>query len=313
MSLGHEQATPLTTDTKVWSRRELTRRPPERNESPVERAVMGFLVFVGEMLASPALILADLVHRDRTLTRRTLIAYLSLLAIVSGLAWAHLLMYRDRVEEAWAVVGGYWEQVTELPSGLPYADLIRLYASEQGLDPGLVASIIHVESSFRATVISRAGARGLMQIRPLTWRELNPKSACAGDHSPPSCGSECIFDPAANIRSGCRYLRRMLDDFGGNFIAAFAAYNAGASTVRSLNPADLPIPPFPETENYVRQVLARWTELRASNPDTSPVKRLMYPGQVNFVPAGISLGLWGLLVLWVVVKGRRTGHPDALV
>lgn len=269
------------------------------------------LAFLGEVLASPALLVADLFSRDRTLARRTLVAYLALLGLVSGIGWLHLLLYRAQVAASWQVVSGYWDRVTELPAATPYADLIRLYAAEHNLDPGLVASIIHVESSFRATAVSRASARGLMQIRPGTWRDLNPGSACDGRHPPPACGPDCIFDPGANIRAGCRYLRRMLDEFGGNFVAAFAAYNAGASTVRALGPDGPFIPPFPETENYVRQVLHRWTELRASHPDTFPVRRQAYPG--SFVPAGLGLGLWVLLLIWAVAKGRRTGHPDALI
>jgi soluble lytic murein transglycosylase-like protein len=294
-------------------------RSPPPHSAPVgwqagwARRGRALLAFLGEILASPALLVADLLHRDRTLTRRSLIAYLVLLGLVSGIGWSYLLLYRRQVEDSWQVIGGYWDRVSELPASLPYADLIRLYSVEQGLDPGLVASVIFVESSFRATAVSRASARGLMQIRPATWRELNPKSICDGQHPPPACGTDCIFDPGANIRSGCRYLRRMLDDFGGNFIAAFAAYNAGATAVRVHSPADLAIPPFPETENYVRQVLARWAELRASHPDTSPVRRLAYPGQISFVPAGISLGLWAMLLAWAAIKGRRTGHPDALI
>ncbi len=105
----------------------------------------------------------------------------------------------------------------------------------------------------------------------------------------------------------------LLDEFGGNFVAAFAAYNAGATAVRQVDPMEIAIPPFTETENYVRQVLLRWAELRARNPDASPVRRLAFPGQVNFAAAGVSLALWGLFALWAVVKGRRTGHLDALV
>lgn len=272
-----------------------------------------FLAFIGEILASPALLVADMLRRDRTLARRTLIAYLLLLAVISTVGWSYLLVYRHRVERAWDVLDGYATLITQLPADLPYADEILLYASEQDLDPGLVAAMIQTESSFRPEVISRAGARGLMQIRPMTWRELMPDAACRGNHAPPSCGPDCIYDPGANIRAGCRYLRRMLDDFGGSFIAAFAAYNAGASTVRSLNPADLPIPPFPETENYVRRVLSRWTELRGQNPDASPVRHLRYPGEINFVPAGASLALWLLLIAWALVRWWRTGPPEGLV
>ncbi len=276
------------------------------------RAVRSAMLFAGEMLASPALLMADLFHRDRTLTRRTIIAYLVLLAAVSSVAGVQLFAYRQDVEAAWTVLLSYEQSAQDLP-GLPYAGEIRLYAGEQGLDPALVAAVIIAESSFRPEAVSPAGARGLMQIRPATWRELRPTSTCDGNHSPPACGADCIFDPAANIRAGVSYLGILLDEFGGNFVAAFAAYNAGASAVKAVDPLEVAIPPFPETENYVRQVLLRWAELRARNPDTSPVRRLAYAGNVNFVAAGVSLALWGLFAVWALAKGRRTGHLDALV
>ncbi|MDP2873290.1 MAG: lytic transglycosylase domain-containing protein [Bacillota bacterium] len=268
------------------------------------RVARGVFAFCGDALVSPAVILADLWYRERTLNRRWLAAYLTLVAVVSTIGWAYVFAYRVQVDSAWSVVRSYGDARGEL-GGVPYADTIRLYAVEHDLDPALVAAIIKVESSFRAEAVSRAGARGLMQIRPATWRELRPDSPCLGGHQPPACGDDCIFTPATNIRAGCLYLRRMLNDFGGNFIAAFAAYNAGASAVRAVSPAELPIPPFPETENYVRQVLSIWTDLRARTEGSSPSWALDQPGQVNFVPAAIGGALWLLLIVWLALKGAR--------
>jgi len=265
---------------------------------------------LGEMLASPAVLVADMFHPERTLTRRWLLSFLLLLAIINAVGLGFVFVYRLQVESAWGVVHRYSELSGEI-GHLPYADLIRLYAAEYDLDPALVASVISAESSFRPEIVSRAGARGLMQILPATWRGLCPASSCAGDHSPPACGEDCIFSPAANIRAGCRYLRHLLNGLGGNLVAALAAYNAGASSVLALDPKDVPIPPFPETENYVRQVLARWSELRARTENVSPVRRLAYPGQVNFVPVGAAFSLWALLAAWVLVKGRRAGDWES--
>jgi len=256
------------------------------------------------MLASPAVLIADILHPERTLTRRWLLSFLLLLATVNAVGWGFVFLYRYQVESTWGVLRRYGEVAGEIGS-LPYADEIRLYAAEQDLDPALIAAVIDAESSFEPEAVSAAGARGLMQIRPATWRALNPDGPCAGDHPPPSCGEKCVFDPACNIRSGCRHLRYLLDILGGNLVAALAAYNAGASTVQALDPLEVPVPPFPETENYVRQVLAHWSELRARAGNLSPVRRLAYPGQVNFVPAGFALVLWALLGAWVLVKARR--------
>lgn len=274
------------------------------------RMIRGLFAFCGDALVSPAVIFADLFFRDRTLNRRWLVAYLALLAVVSTAGWYFVFAYRSQVESAWTVVQSYGEIRTEL-STVPYADTIRLYAAEHDLDPALVAAVIRVESSFRPEAVSRAGARGLMQIRPATWRELRRDSPCAGNHLPPACGEDCIFTPAANIRAGSLYLRRMLNEFSGNFIAAFAAYNAGATAVRATNPIELPIPPFPETENYVRQVLAVWADLRARAEGSSPTWALDDRAHVNFVPAGTGAALWLLLLVWLIVKGRRGSGWEA--
>ena len=109
-------------------------------------------------------------------------------------------------------------------------------AHTYGLDPELVAAFIKAESNFNPNAVSRKGARGLMQIMPGTARLL---------------GLEDAFDGRENIISGCRYLRSLYDDFKGDIKLALAAYNAGKDNVLKYNG----IPPFPETRNYVRQVL----------------------------------------------------------
>ena len=277
------------------------------------RSIRAAARLAGEMLTSPSLLIADLLHRERTLTRRTLIAYLLLLSMISALGWGNLLVYRQHIESAWSVLGSYWQQATELPVSTPHADVIRLFASEHSLDPALLAAVIETESSFEAEAVSKAGARGLMQIMPATWRALALESGCDGAHAAPACGLQCIFDPTANVRAGTAYLASLLADFNGSFVAAFAAYHAGAAAVRAVEPAGLLIPPYVETENYVRAVLAGWSELRAGPPGASPVRRLLNAGQASFAPAGAAAALWVLFLAWALVKGRRTGHLDALV
>jgi hypothetical protein len=122
-----------------------------------------------------------------------------------------------------------------------YAGTINRYSSQYGLDPWLVQAVIQQESRFNRTAVSPAGARGLMQIMPATGRDLGLS------------GNE-FFDATKNIEAGTRYLAQQIKAFGGNVSLGLAAYNAGAGNVRKYGG----IPPFQETQNYVRKILANY-------------------------------------------------------
>ena len=119
-----------------------------------------------------------------------------------------------------------------------YGEEIRTAASRNGVDPLLVASIISVESNFNSRAISPKSAFGLMQLRPRTAAELSVRN---------------LFDPAQNIDAGTRYLKELLDRYGQNLPLALAAYNAGPDRVAKYRG----VPPFPETQDYIRRVNAR--------------------------------------------------------
>ncbi len=108
-------------------------------------------------------------------------------------------------------------------------------ASEHGLSPRLIKSIILTESNGDPQKVSPKGAKGLMQLMPLViqhYKVLDP------------------LDPVANIRAGVQYLHSLLVEFSGDLHLALAAYNAGPGAVRKYRG----IPPFPETEAFVRKV-----------------------------------------------------------
>lgn len=124
-------------------------------------------------------------------------------------------------------------------------DYIEAYIEEaavkERLEPALLRAVIRVESNFNHKATSRVGAKGLMQIMPLTAAELGNKKAL--DHK----------NPRANILAGSHYLRRMINDFQGDLTKAIAAYNAGPSAVRKYKG----IPPYRETRDYVKKVLSQ--------------------------------------------------------
>lgn len=117
-----------------------------------------------------------------------------------------------------------------------YDDYIR-EASERFNIPGnLIRAVMAVESNFNPKAVSRAGAQGLMQLMPATATEM---------------GVIDSFDPRQNILGGTRYLRTLANAFDGDLVLTLAAYNAGQNAVDR----HMDIPPFTETQRYVRRVL----------------------------------------------------------
>jgi len=138
-----------------------------------------------------------------------------------------------------------------------YEETIRNYAAEYQLDPLLVAAVINVESKFDPKAESAKGAKGLMQLLDDTalWG--------AGHIGLTTFEEEQLFTPEINIRIGCWYLARLLNQYDGNKTIALAAYNGGSGNVAkwlqdpqfSQDGKSLESIPFPETEAYVERVL----------------------------------------------------------
>ena len=119
---------------------------------------------------------------------------------------------------------------------VPFQSLIEESCAKYGVDPALLAGLIEQESHFDPTVGSSAGAQGLTELMPETAASL---------------GVTDPHDPAQSIDAGARLLSEKLTEFGGNTELALAAYNAGSGAVQQYNG----IPPYPETQEYVKKVL----------------------------------------------------------
>jgi soluble lytic murein transglycosylase-like protein len=120
-------------------------------------------------------------------------------------------------------------------------------ATKNGIDPLLLYSIMHQESSFKSRAISPKGARGLMQLMPGTAARY---------------GVTNIFDPKQNIEGGARYMRFLLNRFDGDLSLALAGYNAGEGAVDKYG---WRVPPYAETQEYVRRISRRYNLLRDPN------------------------------------------------
>ena len=136
----------------------------------------------------------------------------------------------------------------DAPAMVPPAQIDALVgsnATQMQVDPALIKAIIANESGFNANATSKVGAQGLMQLMPETAAGLGVTNA---------------YDPAQNVMGGTKYIKGLLDRFGGNVRLAVAAYNAGPGAVEKYGG----VPPYAETQNYVQNVLASYEKYRGS-------------------------------------------------
>jgi soluble lytic murein transglycosylase-like protein len=144
-----------------------------------------------------------------------------------------------------------YEQEDYLPEGAPalptaaakpaaVGTLIDQAAHKYGLPPAFVRAVAAAESGYRTDAQSPKGAMGVMQLMPGTARQLGANPA----------------DPAQNVNAGTRYLRDLLIKYGSHTYRALAAYNAGPGVVDKYHG----VPPYPETQSYILNVLRHWRQ-----------------------------------------------------
>jgi soluble lytic murein transglycosylase-like protein len=130
---------------------------------------------------------------------------------------------------------GVTESILQRRASL-YMPAVKRFSSENELDEHLIKAIIRAESCFDRRAISRAGAHGLMQLMPSTARNY---------------GVIDRFDATQNLRAGIKHFSELMQKYRNNTKLSLAAYNAGVHNVKRYNG----IPPFRETQNYVKKVL----------------------------------------------------------
>lgn len=118
-------------------------------------------------------------------------------------------------------------------------NVVSQISKKHGVDEKLVQAVIKQESGFNPKAKSKAGAMGLMQLMPTTASFLGVKDP---------------YNTVQNVEGGVKYLKSMLDKYNGNVILALAAYNAGPGAVDKYDG----VPPYKETQNYVKNILANY-------------------------------------------------------
>ena len=144
-------------------------------------------------------------------------------------------------------------------------------STRNGIDPVLLYSIMHRESSFKRFALSPKGARGLMQLMPPTAARFGVRN---------------IFDPQQNIEGGARYVRFLLNLFDGDVRLTLAGYNAGEGAVMKYG---YRVPPYRETQEYVRRITERYALMR--DPSTARVAPRVSRTQIAKLKASEPLPL----------------------
>jgi soluble lytic murein transglycosylase-like protein len=130
-------------------------------------------------------------------------------------------------------------------SSKKYDDIIKKAQKRYGVEFSLIKAVIKIESSFNPKAVSKKGAKGLMQIMPVNYKTLSVKDP---------------FDPSDNIMGGTLYLQRLLRRYKYKLPLVLAAYNAGPEAVDKYKR----IPPFAETQNYVRKVMKTYSQYKTA-------------------------------------------------
>jgi len=250
---------------------------------------------VVRIICSPVLLFID-IFRPRP-SHPVFRAFLWFMLVLSLLTTG-LFFWLDRQEiQLERILGAYFSySAGAIPVSTEMQELIHRYALLFNVSPQLVTAVIQVESSFNPEAYSPEGACGLMQLTPLVWQAYNPDSVCNGRHRPgeKKHGRDCIFNSEANIATGVRYLKELIDYYDVDTGRALEAYNAGLTNVN----LEKHRPKYKETRAY----LGRIAKLLATDETANFVNLYDLNSRGRGVLRGLFLFstlLWALFLIWV--------------
>ena len=246
------------------------------------------------IICSPLLLLIDVFRSrpSRPVFRAFLWLMMGLFLLISG-----LFFWLDRQEtHLEQVLGAYFSYAAgAIPVSTEIQEIIHRNALLFNVSPQLVTAVIQVESSFNPEAYSPKGACGLMQLTPLVWQAYNPDSVCNGRHRPgeKNHGRDCIYNIEANIATGVRYLKELIDYYDGETGRALEAYNAGLTNVD----LDRFRPKYQETRTY----LGRIGKLLATDEAARFVNLYVLSRRGHGLLRGLflfTMVLWAIFLVW---------------
>ena len=287
---------PTSTGTGTGSRSSNIRTARKRSTVAVNlwKPVAYLLMFI----FSPILLISDCFRKKKRVSNEVVFAFSLLLTLVMLFTGTCILVSQSQNNKAFAIVGNFAATQEQLGENLAFSQEISYYALKYNLDPLLVYAVIDQESKFDRFAVSERNAKGLMQLTPTTWQEMNPNGICDGTHDRYQCHeTECIFCPGANIAAGTRYLRQLVERFDGEIGFALEAYNAGSTTVDTSRSEHI----YPETRSFTRSISQKLKTMRQNR--VLDLIDLAISARQALKWAGIvTLGLWFILLAWLIKK-----------
>lgn len=252
-----------------------------------------FFSHVIKIIISPVVILWDTFRLKRNLDPSWVFSLLLLITVMLSLAGLSFWVVGGPADRAMTVLSSIHTQPQQLTGDVaPIIREINHYAMKAKLDPMLVFAIIKTESNFNPRAVSKAGARGLMQIMPSVWQEYG-KPQCTGTHSNLKvCSDYCIYEVGPNIEVGVKYFRALLDRYDGRIDLALEAYNAGLSNVQPGAE-----PKFAETQGYIQKTLTYWQTLHQKAVATQLQAALYMHRGIKWL-LGITFLMWLVFFVW---------------